>query len=396
MTGAARRHLVTVWNPSYAKDAMEEHLAVLLGWAQRVESGEAGIDDRYVWWGKVHSRNRQTPQAHRDDIRKLDDALDDEGGEETQLYLTDYRSLYVGDIVEIHEGELPDDERRHAPRYYAAEQLACDFWFKLADIRLLVADDMLGVIAELRKLVNVHYGDGSRPVSLFGGMVDLPLVVERPDGARFFGDDERDLLTGGLLWAEFDATRGPGAAGMERELRENMLGAAAWMALEPTARGCIASAETTFRGHRHDPAFDFGPVVAGWSKALEVQCNAIIRRALADAPLGDRQAKVRDGTVDVTRRTLTLGQLAHAIHEEPALSKALRVRLEHGAWFTGQLPAVLGGLAEVRNAGVHESRVDRATATQWRDQLLGVGCEGELVRLARVKPAGALSGGRQR
>ena len=391
-----QRHLVTVWNPSYAKDAMEEHLAVLLGWAQRVESGEASIDDRYVWWGKVRSQNRQTPQAHRDDIRKLDAALDEEGGEETQLYLTDYRSLYVGDIVEIHEGALPDDEKRHVPAYYATERLSCDFWFKLADIRLLVADDMLGVIAELKKLANVHYGDGSRPVSLFGGMVDLPLVVTRPDGARFFDDGERDPLTGGPLWAEFDATRGPGAAGMERELRENLLGATAWMALEPTARGCIASAETTFRGHRHDPAFDFGPVVAGWSKALEVQCNAILRRALADATPTERQAKVKDDTVDVTTRTLTLGQLARAIYEEPALAKALIARLEHGAWFTGQLPAVLGALAEVRNAGVHESRVDRATATQWRDQLLGVGCEGELVRLARVKPASAPPGDRHR
>ena len=37
---------------------------LLLGWAQRVESRDASIDDRYVWWGKVRSQNRQTPQAH--------------------------------------------------------------------------------------------------------------------------------------------------------------------------------------------------------------------------------------------------------------------------------------------------------------------------------------------
>ena len=382
----AQRHLVTVWNPSYANDAIEEHLGVLLRWAERVRAGEAGDDDCYVWWGKVRSPNRQTPQAHLDDIRALDSAIasDDQG--ETQLYVTDYRSLYVGDVEEIRFGNLPDDERPHAPGYYAAERLSCDFWFRLADIRRLVSDDMLGVIAELKKLVNVHYGDGSRPVSLFGGMVNLPLVVTRPDGARFFDEEERQLLTGGRLWAEFDAERGTGAAGMERELRENLLGDAAWMALEPTARSCIASAEATFRAHRHDPAFDFGPVVAGWTKALEIQCNAILRRALAGAPATERHAKLERGTVDVVECSLTLGQLARAIYEERALSRALTSRLEQGSWFTAQLPAVLGGLAEVRNAGVHSARVDRATATRWRDQLLGVGCEGELVRLAKVRP----------
>ena len=43
------RHLVTVWNPSYAEDAMEQHLAVLL------ERAKPRPDDAYVWWGKVRS-----------------------------------------------------------------------------------------------------------------------------------------------------------------------------------------------------------------------------------------------------------------------------------------------------------------------------------------------------
>ena len=34
------RHLVTVWNPSYAQDAMDEHLAVLIDWAGRAQAGE--------------------------------------------------------------------------------------------------------------------------------------------------------------------------------------------------------------------------------------------------------------------------------------------------------------------------------------------------------------------
>jgi hypothetical protein len=37
---------------------------------------------------------------------------------------------------------------------------------------------------------------------------------------------------------------------MERELRDNVLGAAAWNALDLTARGCLASAEKLFRERR--------------------------------------------------------------------------------------------------------------------------------------------------
>ena len=39
-------HLVTVWNPSYAQDAMDEHLAVLIDWAGRAldEQVRAGTE----------------------------------------------------------------------------------------------------------------------------------------------------------------------------------------------------------------------------------------------------------------------------------------------------------------------------------------------------------------
>ena len=64
-----------------------------------------------------------------------------------------------------------------------------------------MADDTPGVIEALRRLRNTRYHD--RPVSLYGGMVELPLIVTSDDGARWFAD--RDFLTGGCLWAERDA-----------------------------------------------------------------------------------------------------------------------------------------------------------------------------------------------
>src|SRR4029078_3606806 len=104
----------------------------------------------------------------------------------------------------------------------------------------------------LQALRNVHCND--RPLSLFGGMVDLPLIVTRPDGRRFFDDAERVVLTDGALWAEFDAEDASAGAGLEGELGLSLLGDATWAKLEPEVRVFIAQAEKTFREHRDDHA----------------------------------------------------------------------------------------------------------------------------------------------
>ena len=75
-------------------------------------------------------------------------------------------------------------------------------------------------------------------------------------------------------------------------------------------------------------------------------------------------------------RTLTLGQLAHALMTEQRLATAITTSRNDKGWFTGQLPPILPAFTEVRNPGVHEPRVERATTTAWRNRLLGVGGEG--------------------
>lgn len=377
------RQLLTVWNPSYADDAMEQHLGVLLDRARQSRDGNLGPDDRYVWWGKVRSQHRLQPAPHTDEILAIGEDIDADTSDasEVQLYLTDYRSLYVADVADIVAGELEPAEQPAVPSYYSRMGLVCDYWFMLADIRLLIADDLPGVVAELRNLRNVHYHD--KPVSLYGGMVDLPLLVTRPDGQRFFDRGERDEVTAGQLWAEWDAEQGGGVAAMERELRDNLLGELAWQRLEPSVRRFIATGEKLFRDHRNDPAFDFGPVLGAFAKALEIQCRSALRRALARAPQNVRLANVDGRSVDLLEeRRLTLGQLSHALSSGPALANTITAARRDQGYFVGQLPPILADFASTRNDGTHELKVSRAVATQWRNRLLGVGVEGVFVRVA--------------
>ena len=147
---------------------MEQHLAVLL---DRARDKALSSDEHYIWWGKVRSENRLQPQGHQEDVLAIGRAIDADADDacEVQLYLTDYRSLDAAfDIAEI-SATLDAHQESAVPAYYTRRNLLCDFSFLLADIRLLVADDLPSVIAELRQLRNVHYHD--KPVSLYGGIV---------------------------------------------------------------------------------------------------------------------------------------------------------------------------------------------------------------------------------
>lgn len=382
-----QRHLVSVWNPSYEADAMEQHLNALLANAAKHRAGECDEEEVYVWWGKIRSANRQQPIPHLADILSIDDELGSDDAtvasdREVHLYLTDYRSLYVAHVGGITADDMSDDEA-HVPAFYAAQGFNCDCWFQLWDIRRVVSNDTLAVVEELKKLRNTRYND--RPVSIYGGMVDLPLIVTRADGARYFDHSVRAALTGGRFWCEFDAERS-GIGAIEQDLRENLFGDEAWSGLEPAARSFIASAEKAFRDHRSDPAFDFTPVLVDFAKALEVQGNALLRRALAKAPSDVRYANVDGRTVDLTRGDfLSLGQLARVIGNDKEVNDWLRRHVRPGDWVAISLAPVMKEMAELRNPAAHTERFAREQMVPLRDRLVGVGCMGQLAELGRVR-----------
>src|SRR5690348_8192515 len=103
-------HLVSVWNPAYADDALNAHTAPLLA-RVRAANTSNDWDDAYIWWGKVRSPHRQQPMPHLADILALGATLLRDDAPETHLYLTDYRSLYVAEIGAITE----DDQSRNDP-----------------------------------------------------------------------------------------------------------------------------------------------------------------------------------------------------------------------------------------------------------------------------------------
>jgi hypothetical protein len=382
------RHLVTVWDPTFGAGVMESHLTVLLEGAAACRRKDCGADDVYVWWAKVRSPHRPEPLPHLEQVLRVGAA---EGGHaadaETHLYLTDYRSLYVAHVAEVTADDpRPDEaERSHIPAYYLADGVAADCWFRLWDIRRLVSEDTVAVVHELRKLRNVLYHDN--PVSIYGGMVGLPLIVTEAAPVRYFEQGYTAHFTDQKLWAEFDSERA-GTRSLERDLRENLLGDEVWLGLDPVVRAFLATGERVYRDHADDPAFDLSPVVVEYAKALEVMCRGLAAAALASAPrevLQHLRERDADHLPDQWgRRPPSLSDLGQILGGSGRMRSFFSEAVRDGRWVSADLPLVLARVARLRNPAAHGQRVGRADVQRLRRELLGIGCEGAVVRLAKA------------
>lgn len=382
------RHLLTVWNPSYATDPLDEHLRILLDWATRYSAGDADFEDIYVWWAKLRSANREAPRLpHHDDIMSLQQQIED--GIETHLYLTDYRSLYVAHIEDIvDENVLADAEEEHMPAYYRQER--ADLWFRIIDIRRIVSNDTIEVIDELKQLGNTRYHD--RPVSLYGGMVELPLIVTRKDRKQWF--PEATSLTDGKLWVQHDADLRGQTAAMARELRENLLGPAVWSTLDPATRTFLASADAVYRERRDDPGFDFSAPAIEYSKAVEAELNELIfpliRGPLSGTSYADRTANVDGRPMDLAGDVAhqPLGALVNLLKHNDAMKRGVKLAFANtndAKWLLGELPSHLDPVVAIRNPAAHSARLGRQDVAELRSRILGIGCEGLITQIARVR-----------
>jgi hypothetical protein len=54
-------------------------------------------------------------------------------------------------------------------------------------------------------------------------------------------------------------------------------------------------------------------------------------------------------------------------------------------WLLGELPSHLEPIAALRNPAAHSARLNRLDAAEIRAQVLGIGCEGLIVAIGRVR-----------
>jgi len=385
------RHLLSLWNPTYSNVAMDVHLRVLLHWAEEAEQGDAAPSDVYVWWARLRSTGRRGPHPYQDQILQLDEQIRD--GVETHLYLTDYRSLYVGHLAEITAADIPKgrpEEKGHIPDYVLKREAG--FWFRLRDLRQVVSGDLAGTELEIQKLRNTIKPE--KPVSMYGGIADAPMIVTREPPVRWFEDNED--LTGGQLWAQLEAQLRGESKRVARQLRDNLFGPRLWRAMEPASRTFLTSAEAVFRSRIDDPGFDFSAVAIEYAKAVEVELNALIfpaiRSALANKPPKQREIHGSHSRLDLGKpvRHQTMGAIAHYLDQAGLVRKGIWTALKSDAeWILSEeFNGVLQKLLKLRNPAAHWEVTMGDMVGEQRAELLGIGCEGFLVRIIQAKLRG--------
>ncbi len=144
-------------------------------------AGEEGADDCYVWWGKIRSPNRQQPLPHIPEILTLQTQI--ERGEETHLYLTDYRSLYVAHLDEITAddvlGDTPDEIEHILPQNPSL-QAELEFGTRTDP----AVAQRLGNLVLVEKSINASLGNKpfsqKRPVYQQSQLLLTRAIAERP------------------------------------------------------------------------------------------------------------------------------------------------------------------------------------------------------------------------
>jgi hypothetical protein len=83
--------------------------------------------------------------------------------------------------------------------------------------------------------------------------------------------------------------------------------------------------------------------------------------------------------------------LIHLLERDDVVGRALGAAFSHAdaGWLRGPAPAELRGIADLRNPAAHFAVVDRDRCAAARERVLGIGCEGLLVRIARAKGGGS-------
>lgn len=130
---------------------------------------------------------------------------------------------------------------------------------------------------------------------------------------------------------------------------------------------------------------------------METELNALLfprlRKRLEGGMLKDQEVRVDGRVLDLGGRVQhqSLGAILHLLENEAVVHRALGggvFRAEHAGWLRSNAPRELRGIVDLRNPAAHSEAVSRKRVEKVRAQVMGVGYEGALVRIARAKGAG--------
>jgi len=363
-------NILTLYNPYYQKDVIEQHIDVLLGCDSQVTAKVA--------FGKIRSKLRDYDHPFKEKLEEIYRSASTK--EYVQLFLTDYASVYVAKVIEVTERDCTDI----APSYYKEKNLDVEKWFVISDIRQVVHNDFVrvrdGVLGNFTtpNFGNHHY-------AIYGNSYVYPLVVEMDEPVDYF-EDEDDAFR---YFTEI--FKSPKRLEIKQALINYRFGADVFYAFHPNTQDALISAEIEYTENRDDPLYDFTSVIIKLSKSFEKELYLFLRKLFIY--LIDKESELAQLAYTVQGLNFTLSDYRY---KKPNLGtnkyllkhKAVRNSIqEHIDSFSTKyfilsiLPKAISVVQPVRNEAAHGESMGFDLCTHIRSQIVGIGESGVLCDL---------------
>ena len=363
-------NLLTLYNPYYQKDVIEQHVNILL--SQDSQSSPK------VAFGKIRSKLRNYDHPYEEKLQEIYQSVSKKNY--LQLFLTDYSSVYVAKVI----GVINDDCFDIAPAYYKKKNLDVENWFVISDIRRVVHNDFEQVRDKI--LGNVTTPNfGGHHYAIYGNSYVYPLVIEMDSEVDYFENENDEFRYFTEIFKSEKRLE------VKKALIDYRFGEEIFYALHPNTQDALISAEIEFQENRDDSLYDFSSVVLKLSKAFEKEIYLFLRKLFMelikkDKRLGDIEYSVQGlkyKLSDYRNNKPNLGTNKFLLNNQYVKSAIKEYSkdflLQYFIFVT--IPKILNTVQPLRNEAAHGEATSIKECVDLREKVIGIGESGILCEL---------------
>lgn len=350
------KNILILYNPYYQENVMEQHLEILK---------EKGV----VAFGKVKSALKDQEHQHEQILEDIYSEVSKETP--MQLFLTDYNSIYVANVISI------KTERTiliKAPKYY--DTLDVEKWFVFDDLRLIVDKDF-GVIRDkiLSNFKAVNYNNHT--YALYGNPYVYPMQVTMKEDINYFEkDDEHFKYYTNIFKSELELNT-------KESLINFTFGTNIFYSFASNTQDNIISAEIEYLQNKHNPLYDFSSLVVKYSKAVELELHRFMK--IVFKYLTDKDERLERLPYSIQGRDYELSDIQEHkanygtykfLIRKYEIKDAVNSYISNSPlryFIMSTVPKFINIMQSIRNESVHGGTTSLKECNDIRDNMLGIG-----------------------
>lgn len=355
-------NLLILYNPKYQSDLINAHLNVLR------ECGE-------VAFGKVQVKNNDMTHPFKAQLEKIYSATNEK--DFTQLFITDYASLYVAKVVKI----THDDCAMLAPSYYKEKDLKVDSWFIVTDMREIYRNDFESVRDYFLANITMPLRD-NHTYALYGNNYVYPLIIKQDQ--NYF---ENEVLYYKNIYKTQKYLD-------TKEMLARYCFGKSIDTLMSDSIDALVLAEIEYLENKENPLNDFSAIIMKYSKSMEREFYALFKVLFAylgyNNPgilsIGYEVQGLKYRLKDIFEHKPNLGTYNYLMKKDEIASTFENIVPDDiKNSFSEKILEFMQVLKDIRNENMHGKNASLKEAEELRNIILGIGKESILTICLEIK-----------